>query len=461
MSIKAKLTTFDATMIVVSLIIGIGIFRTPALVAASAGTPFLFFAAWVLGGLASFLGALVFAEIGARFPKPGSYYQVVAENYGSGLAFMLNWTNMLIMNGAGAAAVAIIGAEYLVPVVGASGLGGRHGVQLTAAGLVAVLLFVNYLGIKTGARAQNLLSGLKVAMIGALAAAAFLAKRGPTAPEALAVPRVWPLALGAAFISVFYAYGGYQNTINFGADVRDARRNLPRAVLFGILIVIACYLAVTAAYVRALGIAGVASAELVAAETARVAFGEAGRVVVSLAIFISALGFLNVTLMQMPRAYYAMAADRTPPRAFMKVNPRTQTQEFGLLCLGGIILLSIFLLGTFENILNYVMFIDPMTIALVASTVFVLRRKAARSGEAFAGYRAPLFPILPIVFISFEVMVSANVLINRPREALYGTLLLALGIPVFLLMRKVNKAPLPDEHGPERSGPGASAPPGA
>ncbi len=183
--------------------------------------------------------------------------------------------------------------------------------------------------------------------------------------------------------------------------------------------------------------------------------------VVSLAIFISALGFLNVTLMQMPRAYYAMAADRTLPRAFMKVNPKTQTQEFGLLCLGGIILLSIFFLGTFENILNYVMFIDPMTIALVASTVFVLRRKAARSGDVFSGYRAPLFPILPIVYISFEVMVSANVLINRPREALYGTLLLAAGVPVFLLMRKVNKAPLPDEHGPEGSGRGASSPPRA
>lgn len=461
MSIKAKLTTFDATMIVVSLIIGIGIFRTPALVAASAGTPFLFFAAWILGGLVSFLGALVFAEIGSRFPKPGSYYQVVAENYGSGLAFMLNWTNMLIMNGAGAAAVAIIGAEYLVPVVGISGPGGRHGVQLTAAGLVALLLFVNYLGIKTGAWVQNLLSGFKIVMIAVLAAAAFLAKRGSTATVASAVSKPWPLALGAAFISVLYAYGGYQNTINFGADVRDARRNLPRAVLFGILIVIACYLAVNAAYFRALGMAGVASAELVAAETARTAFGEAGRVVVSLAIFISAMGFLNVTLMQMPRAYYAMAADRTLPRVFMKVNPRTQTQEFGLLCLGGIILLSIFFLGTFENILNYVMFVDPITIALVASTVFVLRRKAARSGEAFAGYRAPLFPILPIVFICFEVLVSVNVLVNRPREALYGTLLLAAGIPVFLLMRKVNKASLPDEPGSERSGRHTASPPGA
>ena len=126
MAIKAKLTTFDATMIVVSLIIGIGIFRTPAMVAAAAKTPALFYAAWALGGLISFIGALTFAEIGGRFAKPGSYYKVVAENYGSGLAFMLNWTNVVILNGAGAAGVALIGAEYLTPIV-FPGRGADHG----------------------------------------------------------------------------------------------------------------------------------------------------------------------------------------------------------------------------------------------------------------------------------------------------------------------------------------------
>lgn len=450
MPIKAKLTTFDATMIVVSLIIGIGIFRTPAMVAAAARTPALFYAAWALGGLISFIGALTFAEIGGRFAKPGGYYKVVAENYSSGLAFMLNWTNVVILNGAGAAAVALIGAEYLTPILFPAAVPGRATVQATAVVLILVLLVINYLGIKTGAWAQNVLSLLKVGMIGLLTAAAFLSKKAPAGPSALPLDRPWILALGVSFIYVFYAYGGYQNTINFGADVRDARRNVPRAIFFGILIVLACYLTINVAYVKTLGVPGIAAAKLVAAETARVTFGETGRLIVSLAIFLSAMGFLNVTLMQIPRVYYSMAEDRTLPAAFQKVNPKTQTQAFGLLFLGGIILVSIFLLGTFENIVNYVMFLDTMTLAIVSSSVFILRRKARRSGEAYTGYRIPLYPFLPLLFVAFMLLISVNVLVTQTREALYGAIFFAAGFPVFLLMRRVSRretppTPVPDE----------------
>jgi APA family basic amino acid/polyamine antiporter len=451
MSIKAKLTTFDATMIVVSLIIGIGIFRTPAMVAAAARTPALFYAAWALGGLVSFIGALTFAEIGGRFARPGGYYKVVAENHGSGLAFMLNWTNVVILNGAGAAAVALIGAEYLAPLFfPGSAASGSPAVQATAVVLILVLLVVNFLGIKTGARAQNVLSVLKVVMIGVLAAAAFLSKKVPGGPAALPLDRPWLLALGAAFIYVFYAYGGYQNTINFGADVRDARRNVPRAVFFGILVVLACYLTINAAYVKVLGVPGVAAASLVAAETARVTLGEAGKLVVSLAIFLSAMGFLNVTLMQIPRVYYSMAEDMTLPAAFKKVNPRTQTQEFGLIFLGGIILVSIFLLRKFENIVNYVMFLDTITLSIVSSSVFSLRRKARLSGEPYDGYRIPFYPVLPLVFVAFMLAVAGSVLLNQTREALYGAGFFALGLPVFLLMRRVSRRPpaAPPSEGP-------------
>jgi len=440
MSIKAKLTTFDATMIVVSLIIGIGIFRTPAMVAAAARTPALFYAAWALGGVISFFGALTFAEIGGRFAKPGSYYKVVAENYGSGLAFMLNWTNVVILNGAGAAGVALIGSEYLTGILfpGAAASGSTT-VQIAAVVLILVLLVINYLGIKTGAWAQNVLSVLKVVMIGVLAAAAFTSKHVPEGPAALPLDRPWLLALGAAFIYVFYAYGGYQNTINFGADVRDARRNVPRAVFFGILIVLACYLTINAAYVKVLGVPGIAGASLVAAETARVTLGQAGRLFISLAIVLSAMGFLNVTLMQIPRVYYSMAEDRTLPGVFQKVNPRTQTQEFGLLFLGAIILVSIFLLKKFENIVNYVMFLDTITLAIVSSSVFFLRRKARRAGEAYTGYRVPLFPVIPLVFIAAMLAVAGVVLATQTREALLGTVFFAVGLPIFLVMRRVSR----------------------
>jgi basic amino acid/polyamine antiporter, APA family len=252
-----------------------------------------------------------------------------------------------------------------------------------------------------------------------------------------------------AFIYVFYAYGGYQNTINFGADVHNARRNVPRAVFFGILIVLACYLTINVAYVKTLGVPGIAGAKLVAAETARVTLGRTGQLVVSLAIFLSAMGFLNVTLMQIPRVYYSMAEDRTLPAVFQKVNPRTQAQEFGLLFLGAIILVSIFLLRKFENIVNYVMFLDTITLAIVSSSLFLLRRKARRSGEPYDGYRVPLYPVLPAVFIVTMLAVAGFVLATQTREALYGAVFFAVGFPVFLLMRRVSRRPA-DEPPPAR-----------
>jgi APA family basic amino acid/polyamine antiporter len=439
MAIKPKLNTFDATMIVVSLVIGIGIFRTPAMVASAARTPFLFFLAWGLGGLISLLGALTFAEVGARVAKPGAFYKAAAENYGSVPAFMLNWTNVVIVNGAGVAAVAIIGAEYLTPILLPAKAQTRLAVQVAAAGLTIILIVINFLGIRTGAWAQNVLSLLKIGMIALLAAAAFAFEGAPAESSSLPLAKPWWVGLAVGFISVFYTYGGYHWTINFGADVKNTRRNMPRAIVTGVLIIIACYLLVNAAYVRALGLPGVAGAKLVAAETARVSFGTFGRLFVSLAIGLSALGFLNVTLMQMPRAYYAMAEDRTLPKPFKQINPKTQTQEFGLLFLGGMIVFSIFFLGTFESIVNYVMFLDSLNIALVASTLFVMRRKATRAGEEYSGYRVPLYPVVPAVFVLFLLGISVNVLLTQTREALFGLALFASGYPIFRLMRRVNR----------------------
>jgi APA family basic amino acid/polyamine antiporter len=380
MAIKAKLTTFDTTMIVVSLVIGIGIFRTPAMVAAATQTPFRFFAAWIVGGLISLFGALTFAEIGSRFPRPGAYYKVVAESYHSSLAFMFNWAGMLIANGAGAGAVAIIGAEYLVPILLPPEYQNQFSIHLVATVLILFLFLINYCGIKTGAWAQNVLTLIKIGMILLLVFVAFYHKGEAPAEGLVQTGSMQPfwMAMGIGLIAVFYTQGGYQNTINFGADMKNARRNMPRAILFGMLIIIACYLLINAAYYKVLGISGIAGAKLVAAEVAKVTFGNFGYLFVSLVIFFSAMGFLNATFLQLPRAYYAMAEDNTLPSIFMKVNQRTQVQEFTLVFFPATVLLSVFFLGTFENIVSYVIFIDALSIAVVASTIFVLRKKARR-----------------------------------------------------------------------------------
>ncbi len=441
--LKPKLTTFDTSMIVVSLVIGIGIFRTPALVATYTGSLLLFFTAWILGGVISFMGALTFAEIGSRYPQPGAFYKVVAEFYHPSVAFMLNYTNVTIVNGVGGAAVGMIGAEYLVNVLFPPEGRNPFTTQCTAAGLTLVLLGVNYLGIKTGAWAQNVLTIMKIVMVVSLIGAALAFGNADASPIAVQSPdSSLLLALGIGLISVFYTYGGYQQTINFGADIQNPSRNMPRAIFIGIAIIVGIYILINACYVYVLGMQGVASSQLVAGELARVVLGGRGQTVISVAIFLSSMGFLNVTLMTIPRAYYAMAADGTIPRSFMQVNPRTQTQEFTLLFFGGIIVLSIFLLGTFERLMNYVMLFDSINIAIVASTVFVLR--ARRIGESREPYNAPFYPILPALFIVMLLAITVNVVLSQPGSVWVGLLFLLGGYPLFRVLRFVN-----DKRGPE------------
>src|SRR5882762_11629032 len=376
--IRARLSTFDTAMVVFSLVVGIGIFRTPAIVAGAAGGTTLFFTAWIAGGLISLIGALTFAEIGSRYPRAGGYYRVVADCYHPTLAFMLNWSQTL-MQGAGAAGVAFIGADYLMPVLLPSAWRTPHASLVLACATMLILLVLNYRGVKPGARVQNLLSILKIVMIVGLAMLALLLAPRTTAAEPRSdAPAA--LRLASALIPCFYAYGGYHLTMNLGADLKDARRRFPLAITAGMFTVVGLYLLLNFAYQRVLGIDGIAQSKLAAAALSRATFGSSGEVLISMAVFLSAAGFVNATIIQMPRSFYAMAEDGVLPRAFLRVNPDTQVQEMGLLFFGATMLIPAFLLGSFEKLLNYVIFTDTLTLAVVASTILALRHRGAGDG---------------------------------------------------------------------------------
>jgi APA family basic amino acid/polyamine antiporter len=430
-AIQARLSTFDTAMVVFSLVVGIGIFRTPAIVAGAAGDTFLFFTAWIVGGIISLIGALTFAEIGSRHPRAGGYYRVVADCYHPTLAFMLNWSQTL-MQGAGAAGVAFIGADYLIPVVLPLEWRTPHASLALACASMLVLLALNYGGVKPGARTQNLLSALKIVMIVGLAVLALA-----LAPRAHGVEPVatsaWPGRLTAALIPCFYAYGGYHLTMNLGADLKDARRRFPLAITAGMLTVVTLYLLLNLAYQRALGTGGIASSKLVAAALSRATFGPYGEALISVAVFLSAAGFVNATIIHMPRSFYAMAQDGVLPRAFLRVNPATQVQEVGLLFFGATMLIPAFLLGSFEKLLNYVIFTDTLTLAVVASTLFVLRRRRAGDG----GYTMIGYPLLPAFYILCLLGAAARVFSLEPQLALSGIVVLITGWPLFQLGRKL------------------------
>lgn len=435
--LEPRLSAFDTAMVTVSLVIGIGIFRTPALVARESGSAAAFFGAWALGGAVSLAGALTYAEIGSRLPRAGGYYRVVAECFHPLLAFMLNWSQA-ILQGAGAAGVAFIGAEYLDLVLLAPDRRTPGATLATALALMVTLLALNLAGIRSGARTQNLLSLAKIALIAGLAIVALAlgpAAGAPTAP--LASGGGWA-GFTAAAVAVFYTYGGYQCTMNLGGDVRAAPRNLPRGVLLGMALVLALYLAINLAYVRTLGADGVARAPLVAAALARAALGPAGETLVALAIFLSAAGFVNATILQMPRSYRAMAEDGALPAVLGRVNPRTQVQEAGLAFFALTLLGPAFVLGSFEKLLSYVMFSDALALAVVASTVFVLRRRA-RGREPTGIFRLPGYPVLPAAFVLVLLGVALRVLVAETRMALVGLLLMLAGAPLFVLGRRATR----------------------
>lgn len=437
MTIQPKLSRFDLTMIIVSLVIGIGIFRTPSIVAQSAQTPFIFFLAWIVGGLVSLCGALTFAEIGSRHPAAGGFYKIFSYCYHPAYAFMLNWV-LVITVSASNTGVALIGAEYIAPVILPAHMQGDVAVKSIALIILTVLFGLNFIGIKMGARTQNVLSSLKIILMFVLIATLFFVSEAVTTavePAVGAAPNYF-YAFGVSLISVFFTYGGYQHTMNFGADIKNPQKNIPIATFIGISIILFLYISINYAYYHALGFAGIMNSKLVAAELAGKFMGSFGSAAASIIIFISVLGFLNTSLLTYPRIYYAMAEDKVLPPVFKRINEKTQVGEFSLTAYYLLMVINIFFLGTFEKIVNYVMFIDSLALASAAATIFILRKR--QKGIDYTGYKIKLYPAVPLLFMVLISVVTVNVLISDLTSALIGLSFFVLGYPLFKLMRKMD-----------------------
>ncbi len=328
MSIKPKLNTFDLTMIVVSVVIGTGIFRTPVEIARKAQLPSIFFMAWIAGAIISLFGALTLAEVGSRYPKAGGFYKIFSHCYHPAFAFMVNWIS-IIANAGSSASVAIMGAEYINPLLFPN-LDPQVSNRITTIISVAILYGINFIGIKMGARTLNVLMIIKISMLILLISAMFFTSSGIT-------PAVHELSTNDAlkafwvcFVPIFFTYGGYHQTMNFGGDVPDPNRTMPRSIFIGMAIVLVLYLVVNFSYVKVLGFEGLKNSPALAAQMTGLIFGNAASIIVSIIMFLAVLAYVNASLLSNPRVYYAMAEENVLPAVFKKVNERTQTQEIAL-----------------------------------------------------------------------------------------------------------------------------------
>lgn len=437
MSIKPRLGVFDLTMIVVSLVIGMGIFRTPVEVAQKAQLPVIFFTAWILGGVVSFCGALTFAEIGSRYPVAGGFYRIFSHCYHPAFAFMVNWM-VVISNAASTASVAIIGAEYINPILMPDVAHGLA-IKITTITIMVVLFGINLAGIKMSARVLNVLMIVKILMIILLILAVFGAS-GPVHAAAQPGPLQgmdWIKAFFLCFVPVFFTYGGYQQTINFGSDIRNASRNIPRSIFFGIAIILSLYLLVNFSYFRVMGFEGLKNSPALAADMAGVVFGDYAYKAVALVMFVSVLAYVNASVMSNPRIYYAMAEDKVLPPIFKRVNEKTQVQEFALTLFVAFIVLTLFIFTSFRKVLDYVMFFDSIALATAAASIFILRHRAKREGEQEGIYKMKLFPLVPVIFILVYTLVNVSVLWSNREAAGIGFILFVSGLPLYYGLRRL------------------------
>lgn len=434
MSIKPKLGTFDLTMIVVGLVIGMGIFKTPVSVARETGTPALFYAVWILAGLVSLCGALTYAEIGSRYPVAGGFYKVCSYIFHPAYSFMINWT-LVISNAASIAAVCIVGAEYIGPVLLPETAQHEGGRKLIAIGAVLFLYVINMLGIRMSANWQNLLTVVKISMVLLLCITVFTGHVAPAAAVTPSATHNWFYIFGAALVPVFFTFGGYQQTINFGSDVREPSKNMPRAIFIGITIILFLYLTVNYAYVKVIGFEQLKTTDALAARMAAVFFGDNGFRITSILLFLSVLGYANVNLLSNPRMYYAMAEDGVLPAIFKRVNSKTQVQEVALTVFTAMVIGLLYFLSNFDKIIQYVMLFDSIGLASAAATIFILRKKTAHLDNTGI-YKMRLYPWLPAFFILVYLFVTVNIFISDWQQALSGMFWFVAGLPIYFFMKR-------------------------
>lgn len=422
-----RLGTWDAAMIVVGGVIGSGIFLTPAAIARQTGSAAEVLAAWAVGGVIALIGALCYAELGTRRPQAGGGYVYLREAFGLVIAFVYGW-NLLVVNHSGAlAAVATVFVQYAGAAFGAK----IENPGPWAVGTIVFLAGINWFGIRAGSLAQNILTVLKLAAI-ALLIAVGLAARGAPAPAAPPAP-VSPFAFIGALMPVLFSYGGWYYVNDIAGEVRDPQRTIPRALVFGMLLVAACYLLANFAYLAVLGHDGLAASAAPAADLMRRAFGEPGARLIAAGIAISTLGFCNISMIGAARVFQVMGADGVFFRAAAHLHPRWRSPNVALLLLAAWAC-ALALTGTFDQLLNYSTVGDWLGMAAVIATLFWYRRWRAAEAVPF---RTPWYPVLPLAFLAVVLWVVAVTVWSHPGDAGMGALITLLGLPVYWFWRRL------------------------
>jgi APA family basic amino acid/polyamine antiporter len=431
-----------ATSLVVSNVIGVGIFTTSGLLARDLADPRLLLGIWVAGGVMALAGALCYGELGARYPRAGGEYAYLREAYGPLVAFLSGWASLLAGFSAPIAAASLGFTEYLgsyVPALAAQAGGGAHRIfgpgHLVAALTIVALSALHYRRVEVGGSVHLGLTLFKVGVIVLFVLFGFALGRGNpahfSAPAGLASGLDQVSALGKGMIFVMFSYSGWNAAAYIGGEIREPRRNLPRSLAVGTLIVIVLYLAINALYVYALPVGEMASVIRIAELASLRLFGLDAAPTLNLVFMGTILGSISAMIIAGPRVYYAMARDGVLPEAIGRVHPRHRTPANAILlqAVWSVILLGS---GTFEQLLTFSGVVLVLFSALTVGAVWVTRRR----GAAPDAYSSRGYPWTMLLFLAASGWILAASVRAEPRAALSGLAVVAAGVPFYFYWRR-------------------------
>jgi amino acid transporter len=430
-----RLGVWSATAILVGSAIGSGIFRVPSSVADRVGTVGAIGLVWLVGAVIAVFGALAIAELAAMYPRSGGIYVFLRETYGPVPAFLFGWTELLVIRPSAIGAIAMVFAEYANRFVGV----GDTGVRVIAGSAILLLALANVRSVAWGAAVANLSTAGKVAALFGLAALAFFFGDATTGAFGQPVgyePLSWA-GFGLALVSVMWAYDGWADITFVAGEVKEPGRTMPRAIIGGVAIVVAVYLAVNVAYLFLLTVPEMAASRLVAADAATRIFGDVGSAVIAALVMLSTFGALNGVMITGPRIFYAMAEDGLFFRPVAAVHPRWKTPYVAILLAAtlGIVYLSY---RNFEELADgFVLGIWPFY-ALAVLGVYLLRRRAP---DAPRPYRTVGYPLTPAVFLLAALAMLGNSAVSQPRFTLIGFGIILLGVPVYYAWTSIRGKP--------------------
>lgn len=430
----------DAVALIVGVVVGAGIFKSPAMVAAMSGSAGWMFAAWVLGGLISLAGALCYAELATAYANTGGDYHFLRRAYGPSVAFLFGWARFSVITTGSIALLAFVFGDYMQQVLPLPG-SAQWSRTLYAAAAIVALSLLNLRGLRSGTLAQTWLTLAEVAGLLLIAAVAAFAS-GPAPPAATAAPGA-PVSFGLAMVFVLLTYGGWNEAAYISAELRNGARNMVWALSLSILIISALYLLVTWGYWKALGLHGMASSRTLAADVMRV-LGPGGERGISLLVALSALTSINATIIVGARTGYAMGRDWQVLGKLGRWDGARGTPYAAMLIQCGAALLLVWLGallgGGFEAMVEFTAPVFWLFFLLTGLSLFVLRRRDPAMHRPF---KVPLFPLLPLLFCASCAYMLWSSLAYAYSQSLWGlnaawigVLVLAFGVLLLVPLRR-------------------------